>query len=63
MIEFTLPTMTCNHCVRAITETVRRLDADAALTFNLAEHRVKIDTQEPEARLREALSEEGYTPA
>jgi len=63
MIEFTLPTMTCNHCVRAITEAVHRIDPSAALTFQLAQHTVQIDSSQPEDIFRSALAEEGYAPA
>lgn len=63
MIELTLPTMTCNHCVRAVTEAVHRIDAQASLQFVLAEHKVKIESQQPAEAFRAVLTEEGYAPA
>ena len=63
MIEFTLPTMTCGHCVRSVTEAVQRLDAQAELKFDLPTHHVSIQTQLPAATLAQALAAEGYAPA
>ena len=63
MIEFTLPTMTCGHCVRTVTETVQRLDAQATLKIDLPTHHVSIQTQLPAATVASALAAEGYQPA
>ncbi len=63
MIEFTLPTMTCGHCVKTVTETVQRLDAAAKLDIDLPAHKVRIDSQLPADTFAKALDEEGYTPA
>ncbi len=63
MIELTLPTMTCGHCVRTVTDTVRKLDAAAKLNIDLPSHTVQIESQRPAADFRAALAEEGYAPA
>ena len=63
MIELTLPTMTCGHCVRTVTETVQRVDGAAKVEIDLATHRVRIESQQPEQVFAEALTEEGYAPA
>lgn len=63
MIEFTLPTMTCAHCERSVTETVRRIDPQARLEIDLPAHRLRIGSDQPRERFAEALSEEGYAPA
>lgn len=63
MIELTLPTMTCGHCVRTVTETVQRVDAAARLQVDLPTHTVRIESQQPAERFSAALAEEGYTPA
>ncbi|MGY4830102.1 heavy-metal-associated domain-containing protein [Sphaerotilaceae bacterium SBD11-9] len=63
MIELTLPTMTCGHCVRTVTETVRKLDANAQVSIDLPSHTVKIETSRPADEIRSALVEEGYAPA
>ena len=63
MIELTLPTMTCNHCVRTVTETVRKLDAHAQLNFDLPSHTVRIESSRSADELKSALAEEGYASA
>ena len=63
MIELTLPTMTCGHCVKTVTETVRRLDAQAQVSTDLATHQVRIESTVPRETLARALAEEGYEPA
>lgn len=63
MIELTLPTMTCGHCVRTVTETVQRVDPQAQLQIDLPTHRVSIESQQPAAAFSTALTEEGYAPA
>ena len=63
MIELTLPTMTCRHCVRTVTETVRRVDAAATVQIDLPTHCVSIASQQPAERFTAALVEEGYAPA
>jgi len=63
MIELTLPTMTCGHCVRTVTETVQKVDAQARLTIDLPSHRVQIESQQPAQAFTAALVEEGYAPA
>jgi copper chaperone len=63
MIELNLPTMTCGHCVKTVTETVKRVDAAATLSIDLPSHQVRIDSTQPLQRFAAALSEEGYAPA
>lgn len=63
MIELTLPTMTCGHCVRTVTETVKRLDPGARVEIDLASHRARIETTQPPAAVRAALADEGYSAA
>ncbi len=63
MIEFTLPTMTCGHCVRSVTEAVHRVDAQARLQIDLPTHRVQIESTAAAETLAAALIEEGYAPA
>ena len=62
MIELTLPTMTCGHCVRSVTETVQRVDGSARLVVDLPTHKVQIESQLPSQAFVQALTEEGYAP-
>ena len=63
MIELILPTMTCKHCVLAVTRTVQRLDPGAQPQIDLATHCVRIDSAQPAEAFAKALAEEGYAPA
>lgn len=63
MIEMTLPTMTCGHCVRAVTAAVQRVDAQARLEIDLPSHRVRIESAHAPAEFAAVLAEEGYAPA
>ena len=63
MIELTLPTMTCGHCVQTVTRTVHQLDAAAAVGIDLPAHRVRIQSSQPADAIRAALAEEGYPAA
>lgn len=63
MIELTLPTMTCGHCVRSVTAAVQQVDPAAKLEFDLPSHRVSIESSQPAERFTAVLAEEGYAPA
>lgn len=60
MIELTLPDMTCGHCVKSVTGTVQKLDANAQVQCDLATHTVRIETTQAPEAVRQALAEEGY---
>jgi copper chaperone len=63
MIELTLPTMTCGHCVKAVTAAVQQVDAAAKLQIDLPTHRVRIESARPAGDFERALAEEGYASA
>jgi len=63
MIELQLPTMTCGHCVRTVSETVQRIDAQAKVEVDLPAKTVRIQSQHDREAFVRALSEEGYAPA
>jgi copper chaperone len=62
-IELKLPTMTCGHCVRTVSETVRQVDAAAQVEVDLPTQRVRIESQRERQAFVQALSEQGYAPA
>ena len=63
MIEMTLPTMTCGHCVRTVTETVQRVDRQATVQIDLPSHKLQIESTQPAQAFAAALTDEGYAPA
>jgi copper chaperone len=63
MIEFTLPTMTCGHCVGVVTQTLKEAAPEARVQIDLFSHKVQIDGAADRETLAQALSEAGYDPA
>lgn len=63
MIEWTVNAMTCGHCEKVVTQTVRKLDPQARVEVDLSTKKVRIDGARDAQALREALTEEGYPPA
>jgi copper chaperone len=53
--------MTCNHCVRAVTNAVQALDPQARVEVNLADGRVRIDGNIDAENAVNAIREQGYT--
>ena len=60
MITLTLPNMTCQHCVRAVTQAAHEVDSTAKLNFDLVQHQVDIESDKPRQAFVDALAEEGY---
>jgi copper chaperone len=63
MIELTLPDMTCGHCQRTVTDTVKRVDPQAQVEIELTSHRVRIESTQPGPAFRAALDQAGYPAA
>ena len=60
MIELILPDRTCSHCVKTVTGTLKKLDADAQVQCDLTTHTVRIETTQSAEVVAQALAEEGY---
>ena len=43
-MEFEVPAISCGHCVKAITETVKSLDPGAQISVDLASKKVTLET-------------------
>ncbi len=63
MLEFTIPNISCGHCVRAVTEAVYQADPQATVQVDLATQRVLVQTQASRVAVAARLAEAGYTPA
>jgi len=61
MQSFEVSGMTCSHCVRAVTETIKGVDAAAQVAVDLDAGRVTVrdGTASPD-RIAQALAAEGY---
>lgn len=62
-IELELPDMSCGHCVRAVTEALQALDAQARVQAEVPARRVSVQTSATAEAVRAALTEAGYPPA
>lgn len=63
MIELTLPDISCGHCVKVVTEAVKRIDPQARVEVELLAKQVRIDSSADPQVLRQALADEGYPAA
>jgi copper chaperone len=63
MHRFTLPDMSCGHCVAAITEALKGADAQARIEIDREAKTAQVDSALPRDALAAALSEAGYPPA
>jgi copper chaperone len=61
MTEFKVAGMSCQHCVKAVTDSIQALDAQARVEVDLAAGRVKVESSQDSAALRAAIDEAGYT--
>jgi copper chaperone len=62
MIEFQVPAVSCGHCVRAIHEAVKEVDAQAKVDVNVDTKRVNVESSADRVKLVAALTEAGYPP-
>lgn len=63
MYRFTLPDMSCGHCVAAITEALKAADAQARVEIDREARTAEVDSTLPREALAVALTEAGYPPA
>lgn len=60
MYELQVDGMSCDHCVSAVTKSVRSVDSDAKVDVDLASKKVRIDSQANLEALAAAIAEAGY---
>ena len=60
MLRLKVSGMTCEHCVRAITQAVRALPGVEDVSVDLAQGDVTVAGTPNERAVREAIAEEGY---
>jgi copper chaperone len=61
--SFTVPNLSCGHCVRAVTAAVKAADPAGEVTADPATRHVEVRTQLPRETVARVLAEAGYTPA
>jgi len=62
VLELTLPTMTCGHCVSVVTKVIKQADPQAGVEIDLASRRVRVDTAEDRETIESAVTEAGHAP-
>jgi copper ion binding protein len=60
MYELQVEGMTCNHCVAAVTKSVKEVDAGAKVDVDLAAHKVRVDSKAAIDDIKSAVAEAGY---
>ena len=62
---YTVTGMTCDHCVKAVGDEVRRIEGVTKVDVDLASGRVTVESERPvdEAAFEAAVDEAGYTVA
>lgn len=63
MLEFSVPAMSCGHCVGAVTQALKQADPQARVEVDLATKKVKVESSQDRQALAGALAEAGYPPA
>lgn len=61
--QFQVQGMTCQHCVRAVTQAIQASDAQAQVEVDLAAGRVTVRSALPRDRITAVIREEGYSVA
>lgn len=59
-VRFKVEKMSCNHCVRAVTNAIRELDPQAGVEVDLANGIVQVTGQVAAGDAAAAITAEGY---
>ncbi|XKM13101.1 heavy-metal-associated domain-containing protein [Orbaceae bacterium ac157xtp] len=60
-MQFTVPDMSCNHCVKAITSEINKLDANAKVEIDLTKKQVVVNnTALTESQVISAINDAGF---
>lgn len=60
MPSFDVKGMSCGHCVKAVTESIRQLDPAARVDVDLAQGLVKVESDRPADTIAQAIADAGY---
>ncbi|MBU3823693.1 MAG: heavy-metal-associated domain-containing protein [Candidatus Oceanisphaera merdipullorum] len=62
MTDFTIPDMTCGHCVGVITDALTAVDENCEIDFDLLNHQITVHSNRTPQQLVNALTAAGYPP-
>jgi copper chaperone len=60
MMRFSVPDMTCGHCVATVTKAIKSLDAEAQVQVELGSKTVTVETSVAAPAVARALENAGY---
>jgi copper chaperone len=60
MLLLNVTKMTCNHCVRSVTEAVHEVAPEARVEVSLAEQTVRVQGATDAAAVAKAIADAGY---
>ena len=60
MLDLAVDGMTCEHCVRAVTEAVSTLPGVSGVVVDLQAGRVRVDGDPDAGTVKDAIEAEGY---
>jgi copper chaperone len=60
MYELEVEKMSCGHCINAVTKSVQAVDADAKVDIDLAQRKVRVQTDAELAEISAAIVNAGY---
>lgn len=61
-MKFSIPDMSCGHCVASIEKAITALDANASVACDLEGRIVAIETNTPAENVEAALRKIGFEP-
>jgi copper chaperone len=61
--DFEVKTMSCGHCVRAVTQAIQEIDPGAGVEIDLATGKVSVASERSRKELAQAIREAGYETA
>lgn len=62
-LQVKVPKIVCSGCVDTVTEAVKSVDANASVEADTKSKMVSIETQQSEAKIKEAIAAAGYPAA
>ena len=60
MYELQVENMSCGHCVNAVTKSVQAVDEDAKVDIDLAQRKVRVQSDADLAEISAAIVNAGY---
>lgn len=63
MLEFDVKDMSCGHCAGSVTKAAKLVDPAAKVDVDLANKKVKVESQKDRSLFAKALTDAGYPTA